>query len=446
MDLALQSAQPFSDLGDAWTGLEIAGETFAIRYDVVTRVLAAGAVTALPFAPAGVEGVASIAGGVLPVISLRALLFPGQSAAPGHGRELVVLDIAGQRFAVRVDNVPFIAVRLASRMATNRDSVVTASEGVAEWHGRTVICLSAQRLGLERLLPSLPPSGAPGMVGDGRSAAASIAAAPGETVLAVTAGGIPCGLPASSVAELLAALTMTRLPLVPPVVLGVAMLRRTPLLVLSLARLLGGSEAGAIGGYVVVTVGASRLALAVGDIGGLRRAETTLRILDPARMIDGDFLAPARPQGGAAAARPVKSGRGGRFLSLSIGDRFCALPLADVDRIYPPRPAIRLPAGVTPGIDGAVEVGGRILPLTEGRRWLSLPLGDRPPGAHVVLRHDSERRVLAVDAVHRVVTIAEQDILTTGAGGQPVAALGRVGDRSIVILSAARMMAAEHAA
>jgi chemotaxis signal transduction protein len=446
MGPALAHPEPLSDLDDSWTGFELAGEIFAFRYHIVERVLAVGAVTALPFAPAGVEGVVSVAGGVLPVVALRALLFPDQPAASDHGGELVVIDVAGQRFALRVDGVLFVAARLAGRMPADEGSGIAASEGVAEWRGRAVTCLSAERLGLERLQPSLPPSGAPGKVADSRIETATVAATDAEAVVAVIAGGIACGLPATTVTELLTEVAMTPLPLVPRVFLGVAMLRRVPLLVLSLARLIGRQEAGKIGGYVVGTTGISRFILAVGEIGGLRRAETGLRILDPATLIDANFLLWATPLGGSDADEPAPTTRGGRFLSLSIGDRFCAISLADVDRIHAPRPSIRLPAGVPPGIDGAVEVGGRIIPLTEGRRWLSLPAGERPPGAHIVLRHDGERRVLAVDAVHRVVTIAEQDILTSGDTGQPVAAIGRVGGRSVVILSAAQVMSAESAA
>jgi chemotaxis signal transduction protein len=446
MGSALSHPEPLSDLDDAWTGFELAGEIFAFRYQIVERVLEAGTVTALPFAPAGVEGVVSIAGGVLPVVALRALLFPDRPAAADPGSELVVIEIAGQRFALRVNGVLFVAARLANRIPADEGGGILASEGVAEWRGRTVTCLSAKRLGLERLQPSLPPSGAPGKVADSRIEAATVASAAAERVLAVTVGDIACALPATTVAELLAEVAMTPLPLVPPVFLGVAMLRRVPLLVLSLARLIGRPEAGKIGGYVVVTPGTSRFILAVGEIGGLRHAEAARRILDPATLVDANFLLWATPFGGSDAGEKAPATRGGRFLSLSIGDRFCAIRLTDVDRIHAPRPSIRLPAGVPPGIDGAVEVGGRIIPLTEGRRWLSLPAGERLPGAHVVLRHDGERRVLAVDAVHRVVTIAEQDILTTGDTGQPVAAIGRVGGRSIVILSAAQVMSAESAA
>src|ERR1700737_4248184 len=111
------------------------------------------------------------------------------------------------------------------------------------------------------------------MIADSRSEAVTVAATGEEMLLAVTVGGIACGLPATSVTELLKEVTITPLPLVPWVLLGVAMLRRVPLLVLSLARLIGRSETGKIGGYVVVTTGASRFVLAVGEIGGLRRAE-----------------------------------------------------------------------------------------------------------------------------------------------------------------------------
>jgi chemotaxis signal transduction protein len=434
------------ELDDAWTGFELAGEIFAFRYHVVERVLAAaGSVTALPFAPACVEGVVSIAGGVLPVVALGALLFPERPTASDRGNELLVIDVAGQRFAVRVDGVIFVAAPLANRSPAHEVDA-PAIEGVAEWRGRKVACLAVERLGLERLRPCLPPRGAPGMVADDRIESAAIAAASAATVLAIAAGGVACALPAASVAELLAEVAMTPLPLVPPVLLGVVILRRAPLPVLSLARLLGFPQTGRIGGYVVVTSGPSRFVLAVGEIGGLRRGDETLRMLDPTTLIEAGFPGSASLAAAPDIAEAAVAVRGGRFLSLSIGDRFCAVPLAEVDRIHAPRPPIRLPAGAPPGIDGAVEVGGRILPLTEGRRWLSLPAGERPPGAHVVLRHDRERRVLTVDAVHRVVTIADRDILSARDSGQSVAAIGRIGGRSIVILSAAQVMSGESAA
>src|SRR5258708_7917834 len=148
MSRAPSHPEPLSDLDDAWTGVELAGEIFAFRYHIVERVLEAGSVTALPFAPTGVEGVVSIAGGVLPVVSLRTLLFPGRPAAMDQGSELVVIEIAGQRFALRVNGVLFVAARLANRTPAADGGGATARAGAAEWRGRPAPPLSADRLRL----------------------------------------------------------------------------------------------------------------------------------------------------------------------------------------------------------------------------------------------------------------------------------------------------------
>ena len=130
---------------------------------------------------------------------------------------------------------------------------------------------------------------------------------------------------------------------------------------------------------------------------------------------------------------------------MSLGERSCALSLAAVERILPPRPPIRLPAGAPPGIDGAIEFGGRIIPVTEGWRWLSVRAGGAI-GAFIVLQRDGERRVLAVDAVQRIVTIARDDILPTGDHDPRIAGLGKAGGRSLEILSTDALMAGGEAA
>jgi chemotaxis signal transduction protein len=134
-----------------------------------------------------------------------------------------------------------------------------------------------------------------------------------------------------------------------------------------------------------------------------------------------------------------------RFLCVSLGDRSCAVPLAAVERILPPRTSIRLPAGAPPGIDGAIEFGGRIIPVTEGWRWLSLREGGAV-AALIVLQQDGERRVLAVNALQRIVTIAADDILPTGDHDPRIAGLGKAAGRSLEILSTSALMARGDAA
>jgi len=420
----------------AWTGFELDGEVFALPYRSVERVLPATPVTALPFAPAGIEGVASISGDIVPVLALRVLLAADRSQPAQPGSQFLVIRVSGRRFALRVDRVLFVAAALSG-------------EGVADWRGRRVTCLAIERLGLASFKPFLPPVGAPGLVADSRATVVHDAAPPGEMVLTVNAAGASYGLPAASIVELLEDAVITKLPLAPPFLTGVAILRRQPVLVFSLARLLGSEPAAAPGGHVVVAIGKSRFVLAVDAIGGLQRVDQSaggpnpIR-LDLAALITPRWLALAEMSVTVAAA-PVAATDRQRFLCVSLGDRSCALALAAVERILPPRPPIRLPAGAPPGIDGAIEFGGRIIPVTEGWRWLSLREGGTVV-AFIVLQQDGERRVLAVNGVQRIVTIAQDDILPTGDHDPRIAGLGKASGRSLEILSTAALLSREDAA
>jgi purine-binding chemotaxis protein CheW len=426
----------------AWTGFELDGRVFAFPYLSVERVVPATPVTALPFAPAGVEGVASISGDIIPVLAVLVLLGADRPQSAQAGSQFLVIRVSGRRFALRADRVLFVAAALPG-------------EGMAEWRGRPVTCLAAEHLDLANLKPFLPPEGAPGLVADSRATAVHDAAAPSETVLLVDAAGGSYGLPAASIVELLEDAVITKLPLAPPFLTGVAILRRQPVLVFSLAKLLGGKPTAATGGHVVVAIGRSRFVLAVDAIGRLQRASATgadqspagahpIR-LDPAALIAPKWLALAAEMSGTVAAPTVVATDRQRFLCVSLGDRSCAVPLAAVERILPARPPIRLPAGAPPGIDGAIEFGGRIIPVTEGWRWLSVREGGAA-AALIVLQQDGERRVLAVNAVQRIVTIAPDDILPTGDHDPRIAGLGKAGGRSLEILSTAALMARGDAA
>jgi purine-binding chemotaxis protein CheW len=420
----------------AWTGFELGGRVFAFLYLSVERVVPATPVTALPFAPAGVEGVASVSGDIIPVLALLVLLGADRPEPAQAGAQFLIIRVSGRRFALRADRVLFVANALPG-------------EGTPDWRGRPVTCLAMERLGLASLKPFLPPAGAPGLVADSRATAMHDAAPPSETVLVVDAAGSSYGLPTASIVELLEDAVITRLPLAPPFLTGVAILRRQPVLAFSLARLLGGEPTAPPGGHVVMAIGRSRFVLAVDAIGGLQRQSATdadhpIR-LDPAALITPTWLALAAEMSGTAAAPAIVATDRQRFLCVALGDRSCAVPLAAVERILPPRPPIRLPAGAPPGIDGAIEFGGRIIPVTEGWRWLAV----RERGtvaALIVLQQAGERRVLAVNGLQRIVTIASDDILPTGDHDPRIAGLGKAGGRSLEILSTAALLAKGDAA
>ncbi|HTE80783.1 MAG TPA: chemotaxis protein CheW [Reyranella sp.] len=422
-----------------WTGFELEGQAFALPAGHVERVLSAGQVTALPFAPSGIEGVASVSGDVVPVLALAGLLFPERPAPAQPGEQFMVVMVAGQRFALRIDRVLFVATALSQ------------AEGETQWQGQAVTCLDPQALGLAGLAPSRPLSGVPGAIANSRDNPSEVGATrAATTILAVEAAGRTYGLPSQSVLELLDQAAVTPLPLVPPALRGIAVLRGQPLLAFSLDRLLGGAGEAAPGGHVVLSVGRSRLVLLVDAIRGLQRlsedpslADPTM--LDPATLIPADLLALAAQLPGTADAAPARDTSRQRFLCVSLGSRTYALALAAVERVLPPRQSVILPAGAPAGVDGAIEYGGRIVPVTEGWRWLSL--GETgTTGAHIVLRQDGEQRVLAVNGVQRIVTIARDDILPTAGHDPRIAALGTANGRSVEILSTAALMSRRDAA
>jgi chemotaxis signal transduction protein len=424
----------------AWTGFELQGQAFALPAGHVERVLPAGDVTALPFAPAGIEGVASVAGDVVPVVALACLIFPDRPAPAEGGEQFVVVVVAGQRFALRVDHMLFVAVPLSQD-----------AQGETRWQGQAVICLDIATLGLTALQPSRPPVGAPGAVSNDRDGRREAGAASAETtILAIEAGGRTYGLPSESVVELLDQAALTPLPLVPPALRGIVVLRGQPLLAFGLSELLGGDEGPTPGGHIVLSAGRNRIVLLVDEVVGLRRlsdmtASASPTLLDPDQLVAAEWLALAAQLPTATEAAAGRDTSRQRFLCVSLGGRTYALALAAVERVLPPRQSVVLPDGAPAGIDGAIEYGGRIVPVTEGWRWLSLGEAGTT-GAHIVLRQDGEQRVLAVNGVQRIVTIARDDILPTAGHDPRISALGTANGRSVEILSTAALMSRRDAA
>jgi purine-binding chemotaxis protein CheW len=418
-----------------WTGFELDGQAFALPAGLVERVLPAGNVTALPFAPSGIEGVASVAGDVVPVVALAAMVSPDRPASttPAVGQFLVV-HVAGQRFALRIERMLFTAAALS------------IEAGQAMWRSRTVTCLDAAQLGLAALEPWSPPIGASGEIANSRDGRSEAAARPPTMVLAVEAGGRPYGLPAASAVELVERATVTPVPLVSPELRGVMVLRGQPILAFCLNRLLGQEPAAAPRGHVILAFGRSRVALLVDGIIGLQRATADQVLLDPEQLIGAEGMSLAAQMPSAVAnGGPTRGAGRQRFLCVTVGGRTYGLALSAVERVLPPRQSVLLPAGAPDGIDGAIEYGGRIIPVTESWRWLSLA-DTGTAGAHIVLHHEGEQRALAVNAVQRIVSIARDDILPTGGQDPRIAALGTANGRPVEILSTAALLARREAA
>jgi chemotaxis signal transduction protein len=427
----------------AWTGFDLGGEAYALDNRSVERVLAATPVTELPFAPAGIEGVANVSGEVLPVVDLAALIgrVPSDTGSHPSGTQFLAVRIAHRRFVLRIDRLLFVAANL--QVEASDGAAALPIVGKASWRDRALRCLASDRLGLGELLPTPPPAGVPGDVLDRRTSDEKDQAdrVADDLALVVEAAGTPYGVPSDSIVEVVEEATLVPLPLVPPEVLGVIILRRQPVLTLSLAMLQGTRSASASPVVVVVSIGKARLALAVDAARGLQRlAGTNLVTLDLHAVVGSRWLALADEMPTAAVIPSSVQGERRRFLGVTVGDRTCALPLASVERILLPRPPIRLPNGAPSGVDGAVEYAGHIVPVTDVRRWLSAGDGGKTV-AHVVVQHDGKRRVLAVSGIQRIVSLAGEDILPAIDQNARIAAVAQAGGRSLEILSTEALMA-----
>ena len=119
------------------------------------------------------------------------------------------------------------------------------------------------------------------------------------SLLVFRAGAALAALPVEHVLETMRPLATTPIATAPPYVLGAAVVRGTAVPVIDLARLLAG-ESAAVERWVALRAGARTVALAVGEVLGIRRAGTehapalvggvATSVLDGLGVLDRDLL------------------------------------------------------------------------------------------------------------------------------------------------------------
>lgn len=292
--------------------LGVAGSAYALPLDAVEEVVAVPG-TLAP-APEGGSALGAMPwrGGVLPLLSLAALLGRG----PASGARAVILRGVGL-VAERIGPVlrlPREAIDPVPR-ALRRGSAA----GFARLDdGRTLVGILSAQILVEQARVGQAP------VAD-RPCARPAAAASTEPVVAVTLAGDAYGLPAAAVRRVMPAPdVLTRVPGAPDDLAGILSLRDGVLPVLDLRRRLGLPAAASAGRrLVVVEAGGARAGLLIDGASRLvRPAAGAIRPADGRRedgmitrvaaLADGDLplidpallLAPS-PRGAGAAGRPA---------------------------------------------------------------------------------------------------------------------------------------------
>ncbi len=427
---------------------DIAGTPFALDNADVVEVAESARVTRLPFSPPHVDGVANVAGRILPVLDVTGC--PSLGLAWGGGRKgglLIVLRAGCGLVALR-------AGRIGGSLPADRVTLEPPAAGDANGpvagrlrHGDRVLPLLAlDRLALGRL--ELSEGAALAAAGGEGEALTGMAADPPDPsreratlrLLIVEAGGRVHALDMADIVLVFPVTELRPLPNAPALVRGMGRVQRRPVLltdplgVCPLHRKADGVTPG-VGGYAVVHVtprgpvgvrvdavrGVVRVPLdrvKAGEAGApsdiVDYDGAWLEVRSGMRMLGEhlDEIGPLIPDGGDMADSRLPRRLHRRFLTFQVAERVYALEFERVRRVVEASGRLRLPQGAR-SFDGLTDVDGAILPVLDLRRLLArAPVGQTPDDAGVAILIEIEGGTVAVivDSIHRIRKIPVEDV------------------------------------
>ena len=278
----------------------------------------------------------------------------------------------------------------------------------------------------------------------------------GGQALTVSVAGERFAIPANDVAEVIRRPAVTRLPLSPQGLIGVANLRGTVIPIVSLAALLGRDKAEGSSRRVVVVGTRAPVGLTVDDVSSLEASDGLRTGEDPIRFIDVDALMathfgaaskPALPGGvGVSAdtvAKPSTAAPTEAFFSFEIAGQEFALPLGSVHEVLALPDAVAAVPRTDDAMLGAVTLRNHLLPLVSLSSLLGLSAAGIGSQRIVVASIGGVRVGLVVDALKAIVRVALDQIdpvpviLTRGRQEAQIQAICRLdeGRRLMSILS-----------
>lgn len=267
-------------------------------------------------------------------------------------------------------------------------------------------------------------------------------------ILSVDVDGATYGVPAEHVREVALLPMLTRVPLAPPALLGLANVRGNVVPVLSLAALVSRAPGGET--RLVVVEDGETVGLAVDRVSRLAHNDESVGIgtIDIARLV-AEHTPPSRTarvaSGGARVSAPARETAASQLalVTFAISKQEFAFPLDAVDTVT------RVPDDVAhmPHADaavlGSVLLRGMLLPVLSLRHLLALEGTDSARSRLVVVRIGAHRVGLVVDAMRTVVRVSEADIdavpqvLLRGGAEARVQAICRIGGTRLISILAA---------
>lgn len=421
---------------------DIAGTPFAVAADRVEEVAEPTGITRLPFAPPQVEGLANVAGRILPVLDVTG--YPSLRLAWGGGRRgglLIVLRAGTGVLALRAGRIGgTLTAERVGLCAAEPEDCGTPVAGRLRHGDRSLRLLDPELMQLGRggalAIPGLADA-------DALSGGAAEPPDPSREratirLLMVEVAGRPHALEMADLLLVFPVGDLRPLPNAPALVRGVARAQKRSILVTD--PLGAGAGAGdRPGGYaVVLRTRRGPVGVWVDGVRGVVRvpldrlrageAGANARIVDydghwldvrsVARMLGDrlDDIGRFVPEGGdpdddlAESRLPRRFYR--RFLTLVVEARIYALEFEKVRRVVEVSDRLRLPKGAE-SFDGLTDVDGRILPVLDLRRLLArAPVGAPPatPGIAVLVEIDGGTVAVIADEIQRIRKIDSEDV------------------------------------
>lgn len=275
---------------------------------------------------------------------------------------------------------------------------------------------------------------------------------PQGRALAFSVSGQTLALPAERIAEVIAAPPITRVPLAPPGLRGLANVRGAVTPILALDVLLDAPQSGA-GRQIVVVDDDAPIGLMVDHVVGLRTPGDdgeAVRWLDVESLLARALPPMARRPVTRGVSEPVAAGAPAGveepFLTFVLAGQAFGLPLAEVSQVA------RIPADLAAlpltgdAMIGVVDIHGGLAPVVSLRTLLGFPplapsaasrlviirLGEAP----VALLVDEVRSIIRAGADERVTT---PDILNRGRGEARIDTLIRSPEGLVAVLTADRV-------
>ncbi|MFZ4503223.1 MAG: chemotaxis protein CheW [Methylovulum sp.] len=451
---------------------ELDQQYFALPTHDIVEVLDPLPVTALPFAPAYVDGLVNVAGRVVLQIDAARLLEMTLALPITQGSLLIVTTLTAT-VAVHIEKVmskDFINDEALSycveknSSATSPFQVKNKEAMLAEfqWRDKVVLLLDTRIFALEQL-PELEINLKGGQLLGSTSRLEEMHT---ETVdshedfscLMLECNHEQYALRLPDVGEIVDVLTLTPLPHANNEIAGLALLRGAPLLVLSLGRLLGHSLASVELQMVVVEVQGMKLALLVDKVLGIERfSKDALQIAELGLELEGYLINKQGKMAGLLCleglitrqrleqycqfivqnhteAKLDRTATKQRLLSFFVGSEYCALPLHIIERVEEYREYTDVPGG-SAELSGVVQVQGAVTPVVDLRRIMGLSTQTAATAFLVVRLSDGVLAVM-VDRIGQVLELPDTDIeAVKHASTEYITAVGRLNGKLLSILT-----------